>query len=64
MTGALLAHHVDNGLHAVVRIRRRADTPRDAILASDVPDTLLTLKPHTGDPTPRTDRPDRPGSPV
>ena len=53
---ALLAHHVDNGRHAVFRIRRRADMQLEAILASDIQDTLLTLKPRKVDPEPRTVR--------
>ena len=53
---ALLAHHVDNGLHAVFRIRRRADPQLDAILASNIQDTHLTLKPRKVDPEPRTVR--------
>ena len=52
----LLAHHVDNGLHAVFRIRRRADTQLDRILEGDRHETVLTLKPRKGDPTPRTVR--------
>jgi len=52
----MLAHPIDAGQHAVVRIRRTADAPRDAALTGDVPDRPLTLKPRTGDPTPRTVR--------
>ena len=53
---ALLAHHIDQDLHAVFRIRRKADTQVDQILKSTRQDTLLTLKPRTMDPTPRTVR--------
>ncbi len=53
---ALLAHPIDHRLHAVFRIRRKADTQVDQILESTRQDTLLTLKPRTVDPTPRTVR--------
>ncbi len=53
---ALLAHHVDHGLHAVFRMRRKADTQLDRILEGDLQETVLTLKPRTVDPIPRTIR--------
>ncbi len=53
---ALLAHHVDQDLHAVFRIRRKADTQVDRILQSTRPETVLTLKPRKVDPAPRTVR--------
>jgi len=52
----MLAHHADNGLHAVFRLRRRADTQADRILANDVQDTVLTIKPRKAAPEPRTVR--------
>ncbi len=53
---ALLAHPIDHRLHAVFRIRRKADTQVDRIFESAHPDTVLTLRPRTMDPTPRTVR--------
>jgi len=52
---ALLAHHIDQDLHAVFRIRRpnrTADTSVDQIFESTRPDTRLTLKPRKADPAP------------
>ena len=51
---AMLAHHIDRGLHAVFRIRRKADTQVDAIIKRDLQETILTLKPRKVDPAPRT----------
>ena len=53
---AMLAHHIDRGLHAVFRICRKADTQVDAIIKGDRQETILTLKPRKVDPEPRTVR--------
>ncbi len=50
---ALLAHPIDQDLHAVFRIRRKADTQVDPIMRRDHPDTCLTLTAKTSDTEPR-----------
>ena len=49
----MLAHHMDRGLHAVFRIRRKADPQIDQIIHSDPHDKQITLTAKKTDAEPR-----------